>query len=648
MQIEYRGTSEAVAKARRDSLRNIFNAGSGEIELMIDTITGECQIVISPSFLQSRTGLPYSIVFLDVCYSSNFTGSFGGAGSCFGWNDTTQGYDAMHGPINIFYRAGGRNFVNIVKQDTLKNKTVGKAMSEYPNPRLVMSGNSGMKLYNSPRIVGVLITQGENVVYRYNFDEKGELSKKYPYKWDYPGMTGSEMKEAASIGDEVINVKILFSSFMDENMLDEVRVEAEEGDEKFVVSGGWTGGTIFERDVWEGTFAIDSWKNFKSKAVLIVDAKDDFEGDVNEELDINGNGNSDKGKKDTNHKFKVTDAAIVKQKCAKTKDGGGSLQNFALSNYSNLALSDFSEGSVCFLEPRADEMPVDINKFYFTFSKPMDEDITNEAIETDPSFEYTVSWEDEEQINLELSEELDYCKEYTITLLDTLKDTSGVNLDGNEDGTAGGNYIFKFSTEPPDVGLYLSPFVSHVEEGHPLDVRLYANGISLKKEVDCNTDLNVSTLGNWSVSKLREPSFSLPPGEIHKDRFKVTNNGTSVPLMITPKIPFKCTEIFGMGFYWSAEGHQHDHPDENQSPGKMQYPTPWITRTQPSPAKTQKLRADSVLPEGLPDVGILLSGWADGYGHILGKYGISTLPVKPDLKILNKTPHTAYGIRLTA
>ncbi|MEJ2567868.1 MAG: hypothetical protein P8Z50_03180, partial [candidate division WOR-3 bacterium] len=84
-----------------------------------------------------------------------------------------------------------------------------------------------------------------------------------------------------------------------------------------------------------------------------------------------------------------------------------------------------------------------------------------------------------------------------------------------------------------------------------------------------------------------------------------------------------------------AQGHMKDHPDENQSPGKMEYPTPWLVRSQPAPAQTQKLRGPSNPAEGLPKIGILLSGWSDGYGHILGKYGIETLPVKPDLTILN-------------
>ena len=90
----------------------------------------------------------------------------------------------------------------------------------------------------------------------------------------------------------------------------------------------------------------------------------------------------------------------------------------------------------------------------------------------------------------------------------------------------------------------------------------------------------------------------------------------------------KCGIIYSEGYYWSAQGHMRDHPDENQSPGKMEYPTPWLTRTEPSHSTSPTAAGDSVPPVGLPDIGILLSGWADGYGHILGKYGIETLPEK--------------------
>jgi len=276
---------------------------------------------------------------------------------------------------------------------------------------------------------------------------------------------------------------------------------------------------------------------------------------------------------------------------------------------------------------------VDKPPISFTFSKPMDLLVTNNAIQT--SFSCGKTWSGDKKVELKPNDYLDYCKEYTVTITDAAVDTGGVHLDGNNDGDAGDDYIFKFTTEPPDVNLDIDPAVANVEEGQSLRAELIANGNRLKKEIECRIDFNSFNSGGWDVSGFNEETFSLSPGEQYTDNFTIKNKGASVSLRVLSQIPVKCDIVSCEGFYWSAQGHQHDHPDENQSPGKMEYPTPWITRTQPSPAKSQKLRADSILPVGLPDIGILLSGWADVYGHILGKYGISTLPVKPDLKILN-------------
>jgi hypothetical protein len=122
---------------------------------------------------------------------------------------------------------------------------------------------------------------------------------------------------------------------------------------------------------------------------------------------------------------------------------------------------------------------------------------------------------------------------------------------------------------------------------------------------------------------------------LHQNYYTATNTGAVAALGVFYKIGAECGGINGEGYYWSAQGHMRDHPDENQSPGKMEYPTPWLTRTEPSHSTSPTAAGDSVPPVGLPDIGILLSGWADGYGHILGKYGIETLPVKPNLKIIN-------------
>jgi len=242
--IEYWGTDEAAAIERMKKLQGYYNAGLDEIRYVKNKQTGICDIRISPLFLQKRTNLPYSLVFVDACHSKFFINAFNGAGCCFGWEGVVgevQGDDAFtSGPQNIFYRTGGKDLSGVVdQQGDLRNKTVGKAREEYGDARLMMSGNPEMKLYNSTRIAGVLIKQGENIIYQYGV--YGDNPQSYPYEWDYGGSTESGIKSPASIGDKAINVKILFSSFMDEDMLDEVRVKSEEGSEEYIVSVGNTG-----------------------------------------------------------------------------------------------------------------------------------------------------------------------------------------------------------------------------------------------------------------------------------------------------------------------------------------------------------------------------------------------------------------------
>ena len=59
-----------------------------------------------------------------------------------------------------------------------------------------------------------------------------------------------------------------------------------------------------------------------------------------------------------------------------------------------------------------------------------------------------------------------------------------------------------------------------------------------------------------------------------------------------------------------------DHPDDTQSVTNRRFPTPWPV--------------DTASP-----IGILLNGWGAGIGHLLGRYGIATAPVSPDLRILD-------------
>jgi len=107
--------------------------------------------------------------------------------------------------------------------------------------------------------------------------------------------------------------------------------------------------------------------------------------------------------------FTVNGPPVVKEKCVE-KEGGGTLQQFILSNSSILA--GFTEGTVCFLYPHADDVPIDINKLSFTFSKPMDEVTTTPAVSA--PFGFTPSWDGDQTIELNLTDNLEYCKDYTM------------------------------------------------------------------------------------------------------------------------------------------------------------------------------------------------------------------------------------------
>ncbi len=331
------------------------------------------------------------------------------------------------------------------------------------------------------------------------------------------------------------------------------------------------------------------------------------------------------------------DAPVVKEKCVE-KEGGGSLQQFVLSN--SLNLSAFRAGSACFFNSYADDIPIDVNTISFSFSKPMDQGVTDVAISVYPSFGYNVSWADENTINLELTEMLNYCKEYTITVSDTLEDTSGVHLDGNEDGEPRGDYIFNFTVENPPLDLSLAPAADLFELKNPGDCQskkgnITIDGSKLLKEVLCKLSKSVSGSGlNFSGG---EGSFTIPAGESQNTGFTVTacnEGGISVNLEATFSGNVCGTTVGG---YSASLEKEKDHPDDNQSPGASNYAT------------TITLADDTL---GNPDkVGIFIYGWTIGYAHLLGKYGIPIETVfsdftywkNPDTLLSDEVPLVVIG-----
>jgi hypothetical protein len=261
-----------------------------------------------------------------------------------------------------------------------------------------------------------------------------------------------------------------------------------------------------------------------------------------------------------------------------------------------------------------------------TFSAVMDQMTTSGAVSIEPPVSFTPFWwsPDGMTLDLDLNDNLDYCQEYTVTITDDAMSKDSIHLDGDGNGEPGGDYVFSFTTEKPEIVVDAYPEVKHIEERGSATHHVVSKGNQLKDSVDCRIEFEVNNPGGWNVSGADDEDFPLFPGGTHANTYTSTNMGATAALDVFYQVGAKCALIEGEGYYWCAQGHMHDHPDENQSPGEMNYPTPWICRT----------RGDSINP-GLPDIGIMLSGWADGYGHILGKYNISTLPVKPNFKIIN-------------
>jgi hypothetical protein len=430
--------------------------------------------------------------------------------------------------------------------------------------------------------------------------KKGE-EVKYNGKWTLNG-SGMDFNiptdDSISTGD-IIHIVISFSEVMGSDAT--VTLEKDEQ-----VINTENGKLNEDKTSWEGDATIPDDEDAKGEWTILISSRDlashtlDVEpssiGKRNEEGDWEG---YDVGDWDKNHKIHV-----------------------GVPPPPRVIYTDPSKG--------ASDVLIDQSPITVTFSKPMDETVTDEAIKSvSPSFEYDISWKDEKTLELELTNTLEYCTDYTITVSDTLTDTAGIHLDGDKDGKPRGDYVFTFTTEKPPITVSVYPVVAHVDEGQSVDHHVVTSGATLKEDVNCNIHFDVNNPGGWSVSGASDQNFSLAPAGSFDKTYSVSNNGATASLDVLYQVGAECSSKNGEGYYWSAQGHMRDHPDENQSPGIAQYPTPWIISTEGTSGSP--LDGTNQPPSGLPDIGILLSGWADGYGHILGKYGISTLPIKPDL-----------------
>ena len=201
--------------------------------------------------------------------------------TAFGWNTAISTQENADGGFCIFRHMCGKVVSeNAFPPEQRRNKTAQEALNDYqsyydwhPNRfHLGVSGNPSTKFYNSPRIVGMEVKQDFRLLYLYGFYEGGVFPT-YPYEWDYPGDLSVCPVDSAFIGEQPLQVKILFSSLMDPGKI-QVEIAEKDGSFSIPVSGYFTGGHIFDNDVWKGVCDFSEWSG-GSNAVVRVDAEDD-------------------------------------------------------------------------------------------------------------------------------------------------------------------------------------------------------------------------------------------------------------------------------------------------------------------------------------------------------------------------------------
>jgi hypothetical protein len=421
-----------VALLRLRELEGLFHAGDNIRIGSLDSPFGQLWTIdINAQFIQDNVNdLPHSLVFIDACRSADGNPSIlsafinGGAHAGFGWRDIVSGLE-VQAPASIFYRMGGRNLnvpgLEPVIQNELFNKSAEQAWAEYIDPNgtfnnLFLMGHEDMRMYNSPRIVGAEIYLSDVLIYRYGFNEQGYLPT-YPYEWDYPGNLSGCPRAPAEPGAEPLAVKVLFSSPINPSLADFV-IESEQG--TFSIEGnGLFVSAVLNNDLWVGSFDFSQWP-VEEIAVLRVDAIDLFQGDINDQLDLDGDGDSDGT--DRNHRFGVGAPRVIST------------------------------------NPQDEAENVDIlTTITIDFDEPIDENTVNpQTILFSPSLlnsSFTTEWSgDWKSVNLTLTNydlDFQYHTNYTVIITDEVRDRYGTRLDGDNDGFPGGNYELHFETRLP-------------------------------------------------------------------------------------------------------------------------------------------------------------------------------------------------------
>jgi len=175
--------------------------------------------------------------------------------------------------------------------------------------------------------------------------------------------------------------------------------------------------------------------------------------------------------------------------------------------------------------------------------------------------------------------------------------------------------VHHFRIGPPFT-LTVNPPLAEVSKGETV-----THTVTIKNNyVPESETFSLSAYGfspGWSVSGLSE-SFSLEPGRETSYTFLVTSSDgygdVDISVDLIAMAETRSQEVYD----WSAEPYNpREHPDETYEISSTNYPTPWKIDTKSK-------------------IGILLSGWGNGLGHLLGRWNVETVGVKPDLTIVGE------------
>jgi len=303
---------------------------------------------------------------------------------------------------------------------------------------------------------------------------------------------------------------------------------------------------------------------------------------------------------------------------------------------------------VIFTDPAKGASNVDVYKnITIAFNKEMDPSTVNSGtVQFSPALVggFTPQWSgDGKTVTLTLNDpqqDLKFLTNYVVTITDGVKDKDGTPLDGDRDGKPGGNYEFSFTTRKPNIVFVMDPAsflheVTYDPHYPPPDQYFtdYSSAILTNNEQRELTVNFTATGGELLIT-----SLTLPPNTtISQIALKIVTL-TSCYAEVTARViidndtVFNDTEavdvtIVSKNSQSDCGPPDRDHPDDNWQVNDPQYPTPWYYGTD-------------------CDVGILISGYCVGLGHLLGKFKIPTAIVGTNFRVLGTMNRTIDSLKV--